>query len=567
MLIKRFTIAFFLLISLRVYPTFEEIQKAPTQKKHHILYLVQSNKIDQAISSYKEYTKTHGKHDFEILESMGIILLDQAMDSADPEKQLIALYGASLANSEILLDLCEKGSHSQSPTTQMVSVQLAGRIQDDRSDTILTRALSSKYLAIRMESAFSLAGKKHKSAVGYIESLMAKLPPFFHSFFSEMYAMVGTQDGNRVLKKLMNDRILSNRLSAILAAAKFGRDDFIKDIRTIATHKNPAEQEACASALGFLGDSHSIEKLKELSNSLDQDVQLSALRSLQMLGQNDSFEKIEKLAEDKNLFAISTLALFDKPSKILTKLLDNKDELISYNAALSLLRKKDPRCLPVLKKMFLTKRLDIGFLPHFSNGRSLYYFKPMYSISAHAKKNKNPDLLSAALAFRQNLLVDALELEFDVFLDISDFIFTNNIKDLIPTCVQLLCNVGSEKAVNLLKKNAEKAGAPFTRTYCYLGLYKLKTEKNYSDQLLDWIEKNYKTEMVRFKPVMAKANAEANLVYELTPEESSSLLIGAYSLISQKQSEKSLDILLEGIQKGHEKNRAIMAGLLLKAIE
>ena len=65
----------------------------------------------------------------------------------------------------------------------------------------------------------------------------------------------------------MNDQILSNRISAILAAAKFGRDDFIKDIRTIATHKNPAEQEACASALGFLGDSHSIETLNSLAES------------------------------------------------------------------------------------------------------------------------------------------------------------------------------------------------------------------------------------------------------------------------------------------------------------
>ena len=537
------------------------------QKKHHILYLIRSDKLDKAIESYKEYIAIYKKHDFEILEQMGLILLEQGMKSSDPEIQLVSLYGASLANVETILDLCEKGSESAHATTQIVSIQMAGSIQDDRADQILTKALTSKFLGIRMEAAFSLAQKKHKSAVGYIESLMYKLPPFLHSFFSEMYAMVGTSDANRMLKKLMNDQFLFNRVSAFLAAAKFGRDDFIKDIRNAATHKNPAEQEACATALGFLGDSHSIPVLKEMSLSSDDDVKVAAFRALLILGHNDALEELETLAKKKNLFAIASLGMTEKASKILYELVKDSDKTVKYNAALALLKKKDPKCVETIREILDTKRRDIGFLPHFSQGRSLIYFKTMNSLSVHAKKEKNSDLMASALAFRQQVLLDTLELDHEIFLSIADQVFRNNIKDLIPACIQLLCNIGGDDVIALLKKNAEKAGAPFIRNFCYLALCKLKAEDVYFDHILTWLKSNYKTEMIRFKPVMAKSKAEANLKYELTTEESSALLVEAYIQISQQQTEESLDLLIEGIKQGHPKNRGLMAGLLLKAIE
>lgn len=543
------------------------ISSINTQKKHHILYLIKTQKLEKAIDAYKDYITIYKKHDFEILEQIGLILLDLGMKSSDMETQLVSLYGASLANVEIILDLCEQGSTSPHPTTQIISVQMAGNIQDDRADQILTKALSSQFLGIRMEAAFSLAQKKHKSAVGYIESLMHKLPPFFHSFFSEMYAMVGSNDANRMLKKLMHDPILFNRVSAFLAAAKFGRDDFISDIRNAATHKNPAEQEACASALGFLGDSYSIDILKNMIQSQDEEVKVAASRALLFLGQNEALVELESLAKKKNLFAITSLSLNEKKSPILYELLQDSDKLVKYNAALTLLKKKDPVCLPLIKEILNTKKNDVGFLPHFSQGRSLIYFKMLPSLSIHAKKEKNSDLIAHNLAFRQQVLLDTLELDHSYFLNIADHIFHNNLNDLIPTSIELLCNIGGDEVINFLKKYAEKAGAPFIRNFCYLGLYRLQADEFYFEHLLSWMKANYKTEMIRFKPIIAKSKAEANLQYELSPEESSALLIGIYLLISHKQSETSIDLLLEGIKLGYPKNRGLMAGLLLKTIE
>ena len=229
----------------------EDVEETPINK-NHLLYLMRSNKVEASIDQYKIYKGQLGKHDPEILEQMALILLDAGMQSSDVEKQLISLYGASLASVNSLLDLCEMGMKSSHPMTQLVSIQMAGRLQDDRSRDLLCGSFNSKFLGIRMEAAFYLAQKKDKHAVGYIESLMHKLPPFFQCFFSDMYALIGSKEAMHILKKMINDQEVYNRIAATLAVAKFGRDDLLKNIRNAATHKNPAEQEACSFALGIL---------------------------------------------------------------------------------------------------------------------------------------------------------------------------------------------------------------------------------------------------------------------------------------------------------------------------
>jgi hypothetical protein len=77
------------------------------------------------------------------------------------------------------------------------------------------------------------------------------------------------------------------------------------------------------------------------------------------------------------------------------------------------------------------------------------------------------------------------------------------------------------------------------------------------------------TELVRFRPMLpwnVKISDKAT-AFDLTPEENSRLLIECYQTIVQEHDQKSIDIILEGLQSGHSKNRSVLAGLLIQAIQ
>ena len=109
-----------------------------------------------------------------------------------------------------------------------------------------------------MEAAYQLANRKHRSAVGQIESLMQRIPPMFRFYFPQFFALIGTSEAITILKALIEDPYTFVRVESILAAARFDRDDLLPAIRAAATHANISEQEAAACALGTLKDSKSL---------------------------------------------------------------------------------------------------------------------------------------------------------------------------------------------------------------------------------------------------------------------------------------------------------------------
>ncbi|MEI8300224.1 MAG: hypothetical protein WCG10_01245, partial [Chlamydiota bacterium] len=82
-----------------------------------------------------------------------------------------------------------------------------------------------------------------------------------------------------------------------------------------------------------------------------------------------------------------------------------------------------------------------------------------------------------------------------------------------------------------------------------------------------WVASQKETEMIRFRPITTKATSETSFNYQLAPEESSALLVEALMEIANHHEEKSLDILLDIMRSGHPKNQAVLAGLLMKALE
>jgi HEAT repeat protein len=536
--------------------------------KLHILYLMQGKEIDRSIALYKQYQEFLGRHDFEILQQMALILLDQGTKSVDPEQQLISIYGSQIAGISASIDILESAILSPHPQTQMAAIQCLAHLQDDRSEELLTKAMASDFLFTRMEAAQQLAMRKSRSAVGQIEALMYRIPPQMRFFFPQFFALIGTSDAISVLKQMMDESFHLTRIEAILSAARFGRDDLLPAIRARITHPFVAEQEACAAALGILKDSASLEALKRLSTSPSTNVQLAALSSLYQLGDASAKQQILTLALAENPFAICACGHLDGTEDELARLTRHSNIQVRFNATVALLQRRDPRCLFPLKEFLLRDVRDLGYQPQFSVGNALMAWKVVPSAIQHQKAD-GYDLLTLTLNVREHLLRLCIDLPEPIFLNLAREIFDSRQTELIPLLVSLLENVQTQEALQLLQDRAQTAGAPLMRAYCTLSLFRLKQSGPYAQAILSWIDSKKQTEMIRFRPMLpwnVRISEKAS-AFELTPDENSRLLIECYQTFAQKHDEKSIDIILEGLSNGHIKNRSVLAGLLIQALQ
>lgn len=564
-------LCFVLSIAL-IYP--EETLSEPTKEEtsaeispYHILYLAKSKHHDQAIKNYLKIRESQKKHLPEILEELCLVILNQGMQTKDEQGQLLSLYGASLAGIDALFPLCERALHSEHANIQLIAVQMASQLQDDRTIQLLTGSFSSPFLGIRMEAAFGLAQKKHPLASGYIESLMAKLPPFFQRYFPPLFALIGSKEATMTLKKLLRGHDTETRIQAIMTAANFHRDDLLNEIRHTSTHVNNAEQEACIAALGILGDASSKVLFEKSALSEDSFLSLASLKALLQLGFKEHLEKICQMAKNKNLFAINALSAIDGGQEALIRHLSDPQSIYRFNAAYALLKKKDRRCIPIIQEMLLSEKKDLGFAPSFSPGRSLMHWKVIPSVSIHAKSEQNQGLLSITIGFREHLLTECLELDEKDFLSIAEVLFKRKQLDLIPHLTHLLMNIESDNVLNFLKIKAEEVGAPFTRMYATLSLCQLRQDPLYQTRLLDWIQKEKQVELIQFRPSSSQIASDTQFHYALTPQESARLLIESLMFFAEKHEEASLDLLTEFLNATNANNRIVIAGLILKALQ
>lgn len=536
--------------------------------KLHILYLLQSNEYGRAIDLYQEYKVSLGRHDFEILQQMGLIILAQGSRSPDPETQLISIFGSSIAGISASIDILEAGITSPHPQTQMAAIQFLGRLQDDRCEELFTKAMSSDYIYTRLEAAQQLAIRKSRTAVGQIESLMYKIPPQMRFFFPQFFALIGTSEAISLLKQMMDDHFHMTRIESILSAARFGRDDLLPMIRSRATHLNIAEQEACAMAFGYLKDSKSIPLLKKLAQSPSTNVKLAARNALYSLGDDTSKEEIIELAKEGNLFAISILGGISGSEKVLHLLTKEHNLQVRFNAVFALLKQGDPRVLESLFEFLIRDSRDLGFQPQFSIGNSLMAWKVIPSAQQHQEEGPN-DLLTLSISLREHMLRECLELKPDEFLKLADTLFDTRQIDLIPLLISLMENLQTPEAIELLTAKAHTAGAPLTRAYCNLALLRLRKGDQYKIAVTNWISMKKNTEMIRFRPMLPwnVHISEKSRASELTAEEHSRLLIECYQTIASEHDENSINIILDGLKSGHSKNRSVLAGLLIQAIQ
>lgn len=547
------------LLSLSIYAA------NPNDLKLQTLFLMQQNKVEESIGQYRKFTALSGRHDFETLQLMGLTLLQKGVQSEDPQTLLMTLFGAGLSGSTGSLEILEKGLEQPDPQTQLMALHFITQIDDDRTDELLNRAMGSDFLSTRMEAAYYLSLRKHPHAVGQIEGLMFRLPPMFKPFFPSLFALIGTPDATASLKRLIEDPEPQVRIESILQVAKTGRDDFLPLIRKRLSYSHIAELEAAIFAVGVLKDSESIPKLKRLASSPTDSVRIAAALSLYQLGDRQYLTQIETLAKNRNILAIAALAKVSGFENTLAELTASNEIQVRINAAIALLQRRDPRCLPILSDIFILDHRDLAFQPFNSVGRTLTAFK---AIPSAELRSKDPSTdLTYSLTIREQLLRETVQLPEEPFLQVAKLILQKQQNDLVPSVIALLENLQTEGAKQTLKEGTKKVAAPLIRDYCHLSLYKIKEEGPHEDYINNWVMQQKGAELIRLRPILPWKFRMDSDEFTLTPEETSKLLIDAYMSIASRRDERSISFLLEAIQLGNPINRYALMGLLMRATE
>lgn len=537
----------------------------PEESRLHALYLMQQNKIEESIERYREFSQKTGRHDFEILQRMGLILLQKGIQDPDPQTFLMTLFGAGLSGSSGALEILEKGIDHADPQVQLMALHFLTKYEDDQTSDILNRAMSSEYLATRMEAAFYMAQRKHPHAVGQIEGLMVRLPPVFKPYFPSLFAILGTNEGTQALRRLIEDADPQVRVESILNVARMGRDDFLPLLRKRLSHSHIAELEATIFAMGALKDSSSLPKLKKMAQSPTESIRLAASLSLLELGDRSFIPTIQELAQNRNLYAILSLGKISETEETLFQLVRSGDIQVRINAAVALLQRRDPRCVHALSEILILDARDLAFHPTASVGRTMSAWKVVPSAELRAQ---DPSIdLSFSQAMREQILRESIHLPEEQFLQLARQIFNKQQNDLVPTTIALLENLQTEGAIQLLKEGSEKISAPLIRDYCHLALYRLKQEGKYEEYINHWIMRQKQADLIRLRPMLPWKYRLEQSDYALTPEETSRLLIEMFLSVANRRDEKSISFLLEAIQLGNPQNRYALMGLIMQATE
>lgn len=544
---------------------FHDQDTPESYRSNQLFFLIQNGQIGRAIDIYQEIVSSTEEHDYQLLQDIGLSLLEIGSSSRQPEVQLVSLFGAGISLNEKTLYILERGVRSKQPQHQLISINFLSRYHNADAIRVLETALRSDFLPIRLEAAFHLCLIKHPHATAQSESLMYKLPPIAHEIFPQFFAASGTSSSIRILKQLLNNPNPMVRIQAINSSVKFHRDETLPIIRTLSTHHDVAQQEAAAYALGEFRDEQSTSKLRKLALSKSLPVKLAANRALYQLGDRDAKYPIIEEARNGDVFAIALLSEIPETEDILYMLTQHQNMHVRVNATLALLEHKDSRALKPLCEILIKDSRDLAITQISTIGDSLKAWKVTPSATQNFKDA--PINIELSLSKREEALVQAAELPVNDFLALADALFHYEQNDLVPVLVKLLENIQSQNSIALLKKYSQKAGAPLIRNYCNLALYRIGEEGPYYENLKNWILSKRSVDLLRLRPFVPLEKRSMRIQYQMTPEEVSRLLVESFESFVQTQDDRGIGILLQAIRDGNKNNKYVLAGLLIRATQ
>lgn len=528
--------------------------------KGRVLLTMERGEIGNAFHLYSHYRQEHGD-DEHLLTQLALKLIQKGFREND-ESALLAIFGAGISMHEAALPLFAEALKSPLPQHQIVALHFLGLSRDRQADKILILSQGSPYLEVRLQGAIMLAQHGDPQAIEIAETLMAKAPDEARVLFPPLFAAIGGERGRDALRRMMHHTNVDVRVSAVLSAAEHGREDLLPQIRSLAIHPNPSQKEACAFALGRLGDESSIPLLKKLLQRPQNNVKVAAALALHSFNQPEGKKTLIDLALRWDPMAIISLGKVAGAEDILIAIASKGNDEQKCNALLALLQRHDTRCSTGITELLLSGRTDRALVATKSPGGTITYWHPLDSSSA--KLANNPAVMERSLQQKEKMLIEALELPEAQFLKIAQEILQHQENALIPALSLLLENHATPQAIKLLQQSQQQLGSPLVRHYALLALCRLNEGEEYDSQLIKWISEHNDHPMIQFRPSIPNDDGYG---YTLTPQETSRFLVEAYETIAKRRDPQAIGILLDAIENGNHKNRYVLAGLLLRALE
>ena len=522
------------------------------------LFLIQTGRIEQAFDLYLQKKET-GSNDCELLQEMGLALLQKGQDSNDPESQLLAIYGAGVSLNEHALPIIEEGLRSPHPQIQLASMHLLAKYQNDSLIPSLMQAMRSDYLLVRFEAASLLASLRSNIASAQILSLMVKVDEALLPLFAPLLVKLGTKDANTQLKKFLTHMKEDVRLAAILSIQEAGRDDYLNEIKRLSLQTSPVQQEACALALGTFKDGAAFPYLEELAHSSHSNVALAACDALYKLGKKEAAQGIIRRALEGDLFALTLLGKIPEGKECLLQQISSKSLNVKINAAIALLGQENPACISILTECLKTNP-HIGLLPVPSPGKALkaWKFAPI-----PPESQDDPMIQEALLGIKEELLQKAASLPEKDYIKLARNLFLAKENPLVPTLCATLESLNTEEAIKLLHTQKQQVGAPLIRHFCTLSLFRLGEDEGAEKILKSWLASKQALSMIQLRPVTVEKESKGT--FQLTAKESSRLMIETLEAFAAKQDDVGIEVLIRAIKDGDPKNRFALAGLLMRA--
>jgi hypothetical protein len=539
-----------------------------TFEDQRIQFLIAKKEYSKAIDTYQKLYGKKNQVNQEVLQVLGQSILEDSISSLDSKEQLLGLYGLMISQSSGIDFDFSKLIDSKDPSVQMLTIQYLSSLNEDIVENWLNKAMSSPYLPVRLQALGVLVEHKSKLALSHIESLYYRLPEMYRPIFAQYYAALGTPFAIKILKQMLSDPNPQMKVASLLSITQFKRDDFKEEVKKILSQPDPMVQESAIFSLAEMQDLTACDLIKTYSNSSYPNLKLAALNGLLAFHQEKYQEQLFELASKGDLYAIFALGTVFNSEKTLIELAKSSDYQIKFNAMHGLVEKKHPLSKSLLIDFFKTHSLYDGIGPSFSVGKTQVCLKIFPAFMKQFEKSKEfcNYIQGMTLMIRSRLLVQALDLKEDDFIEIAEVILENDIWDVIPTLVKLLENCHSEKTIAMLKKMTQKVGSPRTRLYSLIALARLK-EPFYTAQFFEYFQSQNPQVIVKLQTFdTQETSLKKPSRFLLTPDEHSQVLLEAYETMVHLHDERVFPILLNAIVQSPKENKPVLAGLLLKAL-
>ncbi len=531
-----------------------------------LIFLASKGELARSLKELRLAGEEVSSYDLTLLRQIGKAIVQLGSRSKSKEGQLLSLLGIEITGDPELMPALRSACSSLHPEVQLAALQLLAKFRTDASVELLLRAMSSPFIIIRLEAAFHLVQMQHADAFCAIQSLMCKVVPELHPLFPELLAQLNSLEADGELRRSLNQGGPAMQRSVVLAASHYSRDDLLPDIRKLLSRKDPLLLESAIAFVGTLRDSDSISALKRLARHPESSVRLAALKGLHRLGSKKAQVLIEQSALNENLYAINALGEIKGSEEPLASLLGSENLEVRINAAFALVQLGDGRGATLLREILISDAQDLGLKPETSPGGGLHALRLISCLKQQAKKD--PSCTEISTRLREAILVRALEVEEEAFLQLAQEIFAAQQNDLIPLLSQLLESLGTEKAIALLESEHNHPGAPLIRNYCSLALFRLRREGPYREELSEWIVRQRPIADLQVRPSLPwNVMTGTERRFKLTPEENSRLMIDALEAIASCRDVAAITLLLQVMEVGPIENAYALGGLLMRIAE